>query len=106
MTSVAGPQQTPTKRGNYKETPPLIGGGHGTKQEKNRSRTRTTPRKDRFEPMETKEMEASISQTGKIQMNTKMKNQEAHSKCPQEQLPIRINKHCNAQESTKPLQRT
>ena len=39
-------------------------------------------RKDRFEPMET---EASICQTGKIQMNTKMKNQEAHSKCPQEQ---------------------
>ena len=35
-----------------------------------------------------------------------MKNQEAHSKCPQEQSPIRINKHCNAQGSTKPLQRT
>ena len=31
------------------------------------------------------ETEASICQTGKIQMNTKMKNQEAHSKCPQEQ---------------------
>ena len=42
---------------------------------------RTTPRKDRFEPMET---EASICQTGKIQMNTKMKNQEEHSKCSQE----------------------
>ena len=35
-----------------------------------------------------------------------MKNQEAHSKCPQEQSPIQINKHINAQGSTKPLQRT
>ena len=52
------------------------------RQEELSSRTRTTPRKDRFEPME---MEASICQTGKIQMNTKMKNQEVHSKCPQEQ---------------------
>ena len=39
---------------------------------------RTSPRKDRFEPLETKEMEASICQAGKIQMNMKMKNQEAH----------------------------
>ena len=46
--------------------------------------------------------QASICQIGKIQMNTKMKNQEAHSKCPQEQSRIRI-KHCNAQGSTKPL---
>ena len=61
---------------------------------------RTTPRKDRFESME---MEASICQTGKIQMNTKMKNQEVHSRT---KSPIQINKHCNAQGSTKPLQRT
>ena len=32
--------------------------------------------------------EASICQTGKILMNIKMKNQEAHSKCPQEQSPM------------------
>ena len=58
--------------------------GHATKWEKNRSssRKRTTLRKDRFEPME---MEVSICKTGKIQMNIKMKTQEAHSKCPQEQ---------------------
>ena len=31
------------------------------------------------------EAKASIRQTGKIQMNTKIKNQEAHSKCPQKQ---------------------
>ena len=60
---------------------------------------RTTPRKDRFEPME---MEAFICQNGKIQMNTKIKNQEAHSKCPQEQSPMLI-KHCNAQGLTKSL---
>ena len=96
VTSVAGPLQTSPKR-KTKGKPLPDRQGHGTKQEKNRSssRMRTTPRKDRFESME---MEASTCQTGKIQMNTKMKNQEAHSKCPQEQSPIRI-KHCNGQGS-------
>ena len=46
---------------------------------------RTAPRKDRFEPMKTKETGVSICQGGKIQMKTKMKNQEVHSKCSQEQ---------------------
>ena len=35
-----------------------------------------------------------------------MENQEVHSKCSQEQSRLWINKQCNAQESTKPLQRT
>ena len=61
--------------------------GYGTKQEKNwtHSWMGSITRKDRFEPMETKEREGSICQAGEIQMNTKMKNQEVHSKCPQEQ---------------------
>ena len=82
VTSVTGPLQAYPK-GKLKPLP-TDWQKHGTKQEKNRSssRTRTTLRKDRFEPMET---EASICQIGKIQMNTKMKNQEAHSKYPQEQ---------------------
>ena len=45
---------------------------------------KTTPRKDRFKLMETMEIEASISQAGKMQM-WRMKNQEVHSKHPQEQ---------------------
>ena len=53
-----------------------------TGKNRSSSRMRTTRRKDRFESIET---EASICKTGKIQMNTKMKNQEAHSKCLQEQ---------------------
>ena len=64
----------------------------------------TTPRKDRFEPMET---EASICQTGKIQMN-KLKNEKPGSTFrmrSRTKSPIQI-KHCNAQGSTKPLRRT
>ena len=67
---------------------------------------RTTPRKDRLEPTETKEMEASVCQAGKIHMNTKMKNENLGSafKMPLgTKSPIRINKHCNTQGSTKPL---
>ena len=76
-------------------------------RKKNRpsSRTRTTLRKVRFEPMET---EASICQTGILQMNTKRKNEKPVStfKMPSgTKSAIRI-KHCNAQESTKLLRRT
>ena len=71
---------------------------------------RTTPRKDRFEPMETKETEASIRQSGKIQMNTKVKKEKkpgsAFKMPARTKSSIRINKHCNAQGSTKPVQRT
>ena len=56
--------------------------------------------------MKTKETEASICQAGKIQMNTKMKNEKPGSLfkiSSRAKSPIRINKYCNAQESTKPL---
>ena len=76
VTSVAGPLQTPSKM-KTKGNPLLLDGqGHGTKQRKIDPRMRTTPRKDRFELMET---EASICQTGKIQMNNKMKNEKLES---------------------------
>ena len=42
-----------------------------------------------FSPIKPKQLkqksQVPISQAGEIQMNTKMKNQEVHSKCPQEQ---------------------
>ena len=63
---------------------------------------RTTSRKDRFGPLE---MEASICQIGKIQMNTKMKNEKPGStfKLPSRtKSPIRI-KYCNAQDLNKTL---
>ena len=106
VTSVAGPLQTPPKR-KTKGKPPPDGQAHRSKQQKNTSssRTRTTPRKNRFEPTET---EASICQTGKIQMDTKMKNEKPGStyKMPSRtKSPIWI-KHCNAQGSTIPLWRT
>ena len=69
---------------------------------------RTTLRKDKFEPIETKETDASICQAGKIQMNTKVKNENPGNafKMPSRtKSPIRINKHCNALGSTKPLWR-
>ena len=53
--------------------------------------------------------QASICQAGKIQMNTEVKNKKTGSafKTPSRtKSPIRINKHYNAQGSTKPLQRT
>ena len=70
-------------KGKLKGPPPTWRPGTWYKIGKNR--TRNTPRKGRFKPMES---EVFICQTGKIQMNTKIKNQEAHSKCPQEQSPI------------------
>ena len=99
VTSVAGPLQSPPKSKTNGNSPPWRAGTwYKTGKNKSSSRTKTTPRKDRFEPME---METSICQTGKIQMNTKMKNQEEHSKCPQEQSHLYESN--NVQGSTKPL---
>ena len=49
------------------------GQGHGTKLGKNRSRSRirTTPRKDRFEPMETKVTKDETPHQDKIQSQKK-----------------------------------
>ena len=85
VTSIAGLLQTPPKRKTKGGPPPLDGQGHGTKQEK-----KIDPAQDKKLPQERTDLErkASICLTGKIKMNTKMKNQEAYSKCPQEQSPI------------------
>ena len=107
VTSVTGSLQTPPKR-KTKGTPhPPMSRDIVQNRKKNKysSRTRTTPRKDRFDP---REMEASICQTAKIQINSKMKNKKPGSTFkmpPRTKSPIWI-KHRNAQRSTKPLQRT
>ena len=85
VTSVVGPLQTPPKR-KTKGIPSPDGQEHSTKQEKNRSnsRTRTTPRKDRFNPWKQK---LPFAKLGKYRWTRKwkMKKQVAHSKCSREQ---------------------